>query len=69
MSSSTSNVITTQPPPDKPVKVKKPRAPREYDAFVKAQWNKTENFTDNSKRISAKWKATKATKATTPSQK
>ena len=39
----------------KPTK-KKREVPREYDIFVKNNWDKTKNFTDNSKKISELWK-------------
>ena len=39
----------------KPTK-KKREVPREYDIFVKNNWDKTNNFTDNSKKISELWK-------------
>jgi len=35
---------------------KKREHPREYDDFVKSNWNKTLNFTDNSKKISEMWR-------------
>ena len=60
MNSEASEVKTVKPAkPAKPAQAttkKKREVPREYDIFVKNNWDKTKNFTDNSKKISELWK-------------
>ena len=56
MNSEACEVKTVKPAkPAKPTK-KKREVPREYDIFVKTNWDKAKNFTDNSKKISELWK-------------